>query len=66
MKGNTSLCMGVANQREDDDTVILSRGSLGCHQASLRCVDRSLGGSVANWHHPPSPHVRRRKNLPQK
>ena len=29
-----------------------------------RCVDRSLGGSVANRHHPPSPHVGHRKNLP--
>jgi hypothetical protein len=29
-----------------------------------RCVDRSLGGSAANWHHPPNPHVGHRKNLP--
>ena len=28
------------------------------------CVDRSLGGSVANWHHPPSPHIGHHKNLP--
>jgi hypothetical protein len=42
----------------------LSRGSLGCHQASPRCIDRSLSGSKANWHHPPSPHVGHRKNLP--
>ena len=28
-----------------------------------RCVDRSLGGSAANWHHPPSLHVGHRKNL---
>ena len=59
-----------ANHREDDednvDTVIFSRGLLGCHQASPRYVDRSLGGSAANWHHPPSPHVGHRKNLPRK
>jgi hypothetical protein len=64
MKVNTSLCMGIANQWEDDDTVILSQGSLGCHQASPRCVDHSLSGSAANWHHLPSPHVGHRKNLP--
>jgi len=42
----------------------LSWGLLGCHQASPHCIDRSLGGSAANWHHLPSPHVGRRKNLP--
>jgi hypothetical protein len=41
-----------------------SRGSRACQHASPRCVNRSLGGSAANWHHPPSPHVRHRKNLP--
>jgi hypothetical protein len=40
-----------------------SRGSRTCQHASPRCVDRSLGGSAANWHHPPSPHIRHRKNL---
>jgi len=29
-----------------------------------RCVDYSLGGLAANWHHSPSPHVGHRKNLP--
>ena len=29
-----------------------------------RCVDHSLGGSAANWHHLPSLHVGHRKNLP--
>ena len=42
-----------------------SRGSLGCHQASLRYVDRSLGGSAANWHHPPSPHVSTTRTYPK-
>ena len=28
-----------------------SRGSRACQHASPRCVDRSLGGSMANWHH---------------
>jgi hypothetical protein len=41
-----------------------SRGSRSCQHASPCCVDRSLGGSAANWHHPPSPHVGHRKNLP--
>jgi hypothetical protein len=54
IKVNTSLCMGNANQWEEQY----------CHQASPRCVDRLLGGSAANWHHPPSPHVGHRKNLP--
>ena len=40
-----------------------SQGSRVCQHASPRCVDRSLGGSVANWHHSPSPHVEHRKNL---
>jgi hypothetical protein len=31
-----------------------------------RCVDRSLGGSAANWHHPPSLHIGHCKNVPQK
>ena len=43
----------------------LSWGSLGCHQASPRCVDRSFGGSAANWHHPPSPHIGPHKNPPK-
>ena len=65
MKVITSLCKGDANQREDnDDTVILSRGLRACQHASPRCVDYSLGGSAANWHHPPSPHIGHRKNLP--
>ena len=58
MKVIASMCKGGANQRKDkDDTVILSRGSCACQHTSPRCVDRSLGGSVANWHHSPSPHV---------
>ena len=40
------------------------RGSRACQHASPRCVDRSLSGSAANWHHPPNPHVGHRKNLP--
>ena len=28
-----------------------SRGSRACQHANPRCMDRSLGGSVANWHH---------------
>ena len=35
VKVNTSLCNGDANQWEDKvDTMILSQGSLGCHQAT--------------------------------
>jgi hypothetical protein len=41
-----------------------SRGWRTCQHASPRCVDRSLSSSAANWHHPPSPHVGHRKNLP--
>jgi hypothetical protein len=41
-----------------------SWGSHACQYASPYCVDHSLGGSVANWHHPPSPHIRHHKNLP--
>ena len=33
-----------------------SWGSRACQHASPRCVDCSLSGSAANWHHPPSPH----------
>ena len=44
--------------------MILSQGSRACQHASPHCVDRSLGGSAANWHHPPSPHVGHCKNLP--
>jgi hypothetical protein len=40
------------------------RGSRACQHASLRCVDRSLVGSTANWHHPLSPYIGHRKNLP--
>jgi hypothetical protein len=40
------------------------RGSRACQHASPCCVDRSLGGSAAHWHHPLSPHVGHRKNLP--
>ena len=66
MKVITRLCKDDANQREDkDDMMILSWGSRACQYASPRCVDRSLDGSAANWHHLPSRHVRHRKNLPQ-
>jgi hypothetical protein len=41
-----------------------SQGSHVCQHASPRCVDRSLGGSAANWHHLPSPHIGHCKNLP--
>ena len=52
MKVITSLCKGITSQRKDkDDTMILSRGSRACQHASPRCVDRSLVGSAANWHH---------------
>ena len=52
MKVNISLCNKNANQWEDkDDTMILSWGSRPCQYASSCCVDRSLGGSMANWHH---------------
>jgi hypothetical protein len=40
------------------------RGSRICQYASPHCVDCSLGGLAANWHHPPSPHIGYRKNLP--
>ena len=48
MKVITSLCKGIANQREDKDDTMISRA---CQHASPRCVDRSLGGSAANWHY---------------
>jgi hypothetical protein len=65
MKVNTSLCKWDANQWEEkDDTTIFSWGSHSCQHASPCCVDRSLGDLAANWHHPPSPHIRHHKNLP--
>jgi hypothetical protein len=64
MKVNTSLCKGDANQWEDkDDMMILFRDSRACQHASSHCVDRSLGGSAAHWHHLPSPHIGHRKKL---
>jgi hypothetical protein len=41
-----------------------SRGSRASQHASPHCIDSSLGGSVANWHHLPSPHIGHCKNLP--
>jgi hypothetical protein len=49
MKVNTSLCIGIANQREYDDTVIFIP-RFTSYQASPRCIDRTLSGSRAYWH----------------
>jgi hypothetical protein len=35
-----------------------------CQYTSFLCVNRSLGGTGANWHHSPSPHIGLCKNLP--
>jgi hypothetical protein len=51
MKVNTNLCVGIANQQEYDDTVILSQGSRVRQHASPRCVDCTLDGSRVNWQH---------------
>ena len=63
----TSLCNKDANQREEqgwhDD--FSPEVHVFANTLRPRCVDRSLGGSTANWHHPPSPHVEHRKNLPE-
>jgi hypothetical protein len=64
MKVNTSLCMGITNQREYDDMVIfLSRGSLATKLvpvvSTAHLVVRELIGTM------PSPYVGRHKNLPE-
>jgi hypothetical protein len=41
--------------------MILSRDLRACQHASSHCVDCSLGGSAAHWHHLPSPHIGHRK-----
>ena len=67
MKVNKSLCN--EEYKLMGRTILtrwfLSRGSRVCQHASPYCVNRSLGGSVANWHHPSSPHVGHRKNIPK-
>ena len=54
------------NGRNKVDMMIFLPRFMCFQHASPRCVDRSLGGSAANWHHLPSPHVGHCKNLPQK
>jgi hypothetical protein len=66
MKVNTSLCKRECKPigRTMLTQLFFSRGSRVCQHASPRCVDCSLGGSEANWHHLPSPHIGHRRNLP--
>jgi hypothetical protein len=52
-----------ANRKTRMTQQFFSRGSCACQHASPRCVDRSLGGSMANWHHLPSSHIGHHKNL---
>jgi hypothetical protein len=57
--------MGMQTNRKTRMTRwFFSWGSHACQHASPHCVDCSLSGSTANWHHLPSPHVRHCKNLP--
>jgi hypothetical protein len=51
-------------QRRQWNTWFFSRGSRACWHASPLCVDHTLGGSWANWHHA-KPTLGHRKNLPE-